>query len=128
MEDNYIKLGDIMVYKLSIELADQAWKIYEKLNWEDKKTMGNQFITATDSVGLNIAEGCGRYHYLDRIKFYYNSRGSLIESKHWIFTLNRRNKITQQEYDNFLNKANAVHLALNKYIKSCYIVKKDENS
>ncbi|HRZ29314.1 MAG TPA: four helix bundle protein [Candidatus Paceibacterota bacterium] len=42
--------------------------------------IGTQFITAIDSIGANIAEGCGRFHYLDKNKFMYNARGSLMES------------------------------------------------
>jgi len=30
---------------------------------------------------LNIAEGYGRYHYLDRLRFMYIARGSLAETK-----------------------------------------------
>jgi len=33
------------------------------------------------SVPANIAEGFGRYHYMDKAKFYLNSRGSLYELK-----------------------------------------------
>jgi four helix bundle protein len=41
-------------------------------------------LDAADSVGANIAEGFGRFHYRDSLKFYYNARGSLLEFKHWI--------------------------------------------
>ena len=36
---------------------------------------------ASCSVLLNIAEGYGRYHYLDRLRFMYIARGSLAETK-----------------------------------------------
>lgn len=58
--------------------------------------MGNQFIESTDSAGANIAEGYGRYRYLDKIKFYYNARASLKESRHW-FELLKERKITNLE-------------------------------
>jgi len=120
MEETYIKLGDLQVYKMAVELSNDAWEMYVKLSWENKKVVGFQFINAVDSVPANIAEGYGRYHYLDRIKFYYNSRGSLLEVKHWIFTLCIRKIILKKEYENFLGKADALHWELNKYIKSCY--------
>jgi len=108
------------VYRMAVELSDKAWEIYVKLSWEYKKVIGFQFVSATDSVPANIAEGYGRYHYLDRIKFYYNSRGSLLETKHWILSLYKRKMIDKNEFDDFLSKANALHWELNKYIKSCY--------
>ncbi|MBI5222307.1 MAG: four helix bundle protein [Candidatus Magasanikbacteria bacterium] len=120
MEEAYIKLGDLQVYKMAVDLSDRAWEIYVKLGWENKKVIGFQFVRAVDSVPANIAEGYGRYHYLDRIKFYYNSRGSLLETKHWILSLYKRKMIDKNNYDTFLAKANELHWELNKYIKSCY--------
>ena len=86
-------LNDLEVYKLARELSKIGWEIYQNLNWQTKKIMGDQFIESTDSVGANIAEGYGRFHYLDKIKFYYNSRASLIEcNEHWIELLKERKK------------------------------------
>ncbi len=33
------------------------------------------------SVPANIAEGFGRFHFMDKAKFYLNARGSLYELK-----------------------------------------------
>lgn len=38
-----------------------------------------QIRRAALSVPANIAEGFGRYHYMDKAKFYLNARGSLYE-------------------------------------------------
>jgi four helix bundle protein len=122
---NYIKLGDLLVYRLALELGDEGWKIFENFSYEDKKIFGDQFIRAIDSVGANIAEGYGRYHYLDKIKFYYIARASLFESKHWLFLLQKRNKIKKDNFDEIMKKMNFSHYQLNIYIKSCYSTKKD---
>jgi len=74
---DYIPLKKLEVYRLARELSKIAWGIFQKLSWEYKKAMGFQFIESVDSVGANIAESYGRYHYLDRIKFLHYSRGSL---------------------------------------------------
>jgi four helix bundle protein len=39
----------------------------------------DQIRRASTSVGANIAEGFGRFHYKEKIKFYYNARGSICE-------------------------------------------------
>lgn len=43
-----------------------------------------QIKRAVQSIGANIAEGWGRYHYKDRIRFLYQARGSLYEVKHFL--------------------------------------------
>lgn len=81
------------IYKLAGKINRESWEIYNKLNWQDKKIMGDQFISAVDSIGANIAEGFGRCHYLDKNKFNYNARGSLLESTYWLEILKERGKI-----------------------------------
>jgi four helix bundle protein len=122
----YTRLGDLHVYKISLELCDLGWIIYETLAWRIKKIMGDQFIEATDSNAANIAEGYGRYHILDRIKFYYNARASLYEAKHWCFLLRRRKKITEEQYKKFLQKAEHVHISLNQFISTTRKLKEAE--
>lgn len=99
----YLSLDKLKVYQLSRELSRIAWEIYEGLDWREKKIMGNQYIEATDSTGANIAEGYGRFHYLDKVKFYLNARGSLLESRHWIELLNERKKVASKLFKKYLN-------------------------
>jgi len=77
MKKKHILLEDLEVHQLAKELSKIGWEIYDSLTWQDKKIMGDQFITATDSFGANIAEGYSRYHYLDKIKFFYNAEPRL---------------------------------------------------
>jgi len=65
----HIPLENLEVYQLARELFRKGWAIFSRLNWEQKKSMGFQFIESTDSVGANITEGYARFHFLDRIKF-----------------------------------------------------------
>ena len=62
----HIPLEDLEIYRLGRKLSKLGWEIYSELSWQDKKIMGDQFITATDSFGANIVEGYRRYHYLDK--------------------------------------------------------------
>jgi len=120
MSEGYVKLGDLFVYKLSVELCDLGWEMYQQFSWQTKKIMGDQFITAVDSNAANIAEGYGRFHYLDKIKFYYNARASLLGSKHWIYLLYRRAIVTKQQFEEFLKLTSNIHYHLNQLIQSCY--------
>lgn len=122
MENNkYIALRDLEVYKLSRELSRIAWDIYQVLDWKMQKINGDQFIESTDSTGANVAEGYGRYHFLDRIKFYYNSRGSLLEcNEHWIELLKEREKVSEEHYKQYKETAEKFFKKLNSFISSTY--------
>jgi len=110
--ENYISLGNLEVYKTAIKISGESWVIYERFDWHTKKIMGDQWIEATDSMGANVAEGYGRFHYLDRIKFYYNSRGSLFETKHWLFLLKERAKVSEKEFNSLLKDLEKFHIQL----------------
>jgi len=111
-------LGDLKVYQNALLLSEKSWTIYLSLPKNLRFDMGSQFLRAADSIGANIAEGYGRYHYRDKIKFYYNARGSLWESKHWLFLLYKRNLITKEIFDECMNLVNFTGYQLNKFIES----------
>lgn len=121
MSKKYIPLSRLEVYRLARNLSQIAWEIYQSLDWHDKKIIGDQFLQATDSVGANIAEGYGRFHSLDRIKFYYNSRGSLSEcADHWLELLKERKKIDDEKYKKYKKIAEQLSLKLQNFITATY--------
>jgi len=111
-----VELKDLEIYKICLEISRCAWLIYKKLPWREKKIVGDQWIKTIDSIGANIAEGFGRFHYLDKNKFNYNARGSLLESIHWTQLLKERRIITEKEGDEFLQKLESLLPRLNAYI------------
>jgi four helix bundle protein len=112
-----MKLSDLEIYRISEEISNKGWAIYNKFTWQEKRIIGEQFIRAIDSIGANIAEGFGRYHYLDKNRFNYNARGSLLESIHWLDLLYKRSIINNEEYETIYSELKKLHLKLNNYIK-----------
>ncbi|WP_353959037.1 four helix bundle protein [Mucilaginibacter myungsuensis] len=47
---------------------------------EEKYRLTDQIVRSSRSIGNNIAEGHGRYHYADAAKFFINARGSAAET------------------------------------------------
>ena len=116
---NFIELKDLEVYQLSRKLSSIAWKIFCRMNFEDRKHIGDQFLRSVDSIGANITEGYGRFHYLDKVRFYYNSRGSHFEAfTHWLELLIEREKISGKEFDSINETAHILQIKLNNFIKS----------
>jgi four helix bundle protein len=116
---NFIELKNLEVYQLSRKLSTIAWKIFCRMDFMDKKHIGDQFLRSVDSIGANIAEGYGRYHYLDKVRFYYNSRASHYEAfTHWLELMLEREKISNDEFKSICETALKLQIKLNNFITS----------
>jgi four helix bundle protein len=113
-----MKLEDVEIYNLSMELSDKIWINVEKWDYFKKDTIGKQLVRAIDSVSANISEGFGRNTYKDQRSFYYYSRGSLYESKTWITKAKQRGIIEEAAYNELLNEFNRLGIKLNHFINS----------
>ena len=72
---------DLEVWKRAKELAVKIYKLTTTFPKDEIFGTTSQIKRSVLSVPANIAEGFGRYHYLDKAKFYLNARGSLFELK-----------------------------------------------
>ncbi len=113
-----ILLEDLQVYKLAMEIGDLVFNYAEKWDIFNKKSLGDQYVRAADSIALNIAEGYGRFHYKENRNFCWYARGSLFETKCANQKAFNRKLISEEEYNNLLSKLKECHLVLNGYIKS----------
>lgn len=110
-------LNDIEAYKTSFQLSNYVWIIVSKWSLFNKKTVGEQFVRAVDSISANIAEGFGRYGKKDKICFYRYSFGSLKESLDWNEKSIKRKLISKNEYEFILRGLQKLPFELNCLIK-----------
>ncbi|OGH82381.1 MAG: hypothetical protein A2373_03035 [Candidatus Magasanikbacteria bacterium RIFOXYB1_FULL_40_15] len=117
MVKKYLALEDLTAYKIAFDLSDYVWSVVEKWDWFARKTIGSQFVTAVDSNAANIAEGFGRFHKKDKIKFYYYARGSVYESSFWCKKAFSRNLVSDQEFNYIINELRKLPKEINILIK-----------
>ncbi len=77
---------DLKVWQLARRLMIECHKLANMLPPQERYDLAPQIRRSSKSVMANIAEGYGRYHYLDSLRFYYNARGSLTETINHIIT------------------------------------------
>jgi four helix bundle protein len=70
---------DLEVYRVARQFRQAMYSLANQLPDIEKFGLASQARRAALSLTNNIAEGHGRYHYLDQIKFMFQSRGSLQE-------------------------------------------------
>ena len=109
---------NLQVYQLAEKLADQIRNII--LHWEEfpKATIGKQLVRSADSIGANIAEGCGRYNFQDNRRFVRIARGSLNETRHWLRRAYKRNLLTNEEVNRLKPIIDELSPRLNAYLNS----------
>jgi len=108
----------LRVYKLSEKLADQVWNIVVDWNNLARDTVGKQVIRSADSIGANVAEGCGRGRYLDNKRFVRMARGSLNETQHWLRRAYKRQLLTKAQVEKLKPIIEDLGPSLNAYLNS----------
>ncbi len=113
-----MKLEELQVYSLSMEMAENIWLIVKEWDYFAKDTIGKQLIRSVDSIAANLSEGFGRYHFREKINFSYYSRGSLFETGTWLTKAHNRKLLTAESFKDFTDSINDIGIKLNNYIKS----------
>src|SRR5947208_5602288 len=70
---------DLEVHQLAREFRKKMYGVTRQLPDFEKFELASQIRRAAVSLTNNIAEGHGRYHFADQVRFFLGSRGSLQE-------------------------------------------------
>jgi len=117
MEKKFLELNNISAYKIAFNISNYVWGLVNEWDYFSKKTIGEQFIRAIDSISANIAEGFGRYTKKDKINFYRYSYGSLKESLDWNEKAKMRKLLKDKEYTYILTELKKLPKEINSLIK-----------
>jgi four helix bundle protein len=99
---------------------DFALAIYKEvvphLPAEEKWNLTSQLKRAAQSIPANIAEGHGRFHFLDNVRFCYIARGSLTEVQSHMELAHDLGCLSDEIYKRMTSQAESVGKQLNNYI------------
>jgi four helix bundle protein len=107
---------DLEVYKKAREFRKEMYAVTRKLPSSEKYELGSQIRRASVSLTNNIAEGHGRYHYLDQIKFQLQARGSLAELMDDLNVCDDENYLPIDDVTTLKDRAKEVQRLINGYI------------
>lgn len=91
-------------------------EIVTQLPADENFRLIDQIIRSSRSSTANIAEGYGRFHYLDNAKFCSNARGSCWETLDHLITPNDDNLINNDLLEQGRSKVSEAIKILNGYI------------
>lgn len=110
------KLNSLEIYRLSVEMALHVYKLTKKFPKEELYGLSSQIRRCAASIGANIAEGYGRYHYKDQSRFDYLARGSLFELLFHFELSKQLGYITESDFSEVEKLIRNLGVKLNNYI------------
>lgn len=118
MESNtkYQTFTELAVWQEARKFQLFIFDLFKSFPVEEKFRLSDQIIRASRSIASNIAEGHGRYHYQEQIRFCRESRGSLSETLNHIYTALDCNYITNEQVKDIEQMCQVLVKLLNGYI------------
>jgi four helix bundle protein len=108
---------DLEAYQQARNFRKEIYDLTRVLPECEKFALANQMRRAAVSLTSNIAEGHGRYHFPDQIRFMLNSRGSLEELIDQLNVCEDESYLKAEQVAALKSHAWAVHNILNGYIR-----------
>lgn len=116
-QKQYRTFEDLEVYQIAREFRKSMYQVNRELPAFEKFELGSQIRRAAVSLTNNIAEGHGRYHYLEQLKFCLNARGSLEELIDDLNVCQDESYISIDEVAGLKKRGWRVHKVLNGYMR-----------
>jgi four helix bundle protein len=103
-----------------LRAKDFALAVYKEvvphLPADEKWNLTQQFKRAAQSIPANIAEGHGRFHFLDNVRFCYIARGSLTEVQSHVALAHELGYLSDEMFKRMTIHAESIGKQPNNYI------------
>ena len=113
----YQTFEDLEVYQVAREFRKAMYRVAKQLPEEEKFGLISQVRRAAVSLTNNIAEGHGRFHFLEQIKFMLQSCGSLEELMDDLNICADEQYLANEDIEKLKHEAWRVHKLINGYIR-----------
>ena len=107
---------ELVVWKRSMELVVEAYKLVRYLPKEETYTLSNQIRRAVISIPSNIAEGNGRASTKDYLRFLSIARGSKYEFDTQLLICVELNYLTKEQISKAMLLSDEIGRMLNALI------------
>ena len=110
-----LKFEELRVLQAAEAVADGIWR--QVVRWDPfaREVVGGQMARAGDSIGANIAEAFGRFHYGEKLQFLYYARGSLFETKYWLNRARTRDLMPSAQVQDYVSQLTDLARQLNTF-------------
>jgi len=109
---------DLETWQKGHELVLDIYRTTKNFPKEELYGVVSQLRRAASSITANIAEGFERYHFKDKVRFYYQARGSVAEVQNFLLLSRDLGFITKEASVDLMEKASKARQLINGLIRS----------
>ena len=106
---------NLRILQSAEKVADEIWEQVGRWDEFARDVVGKQLARAADSIGANIAESFGRFHFGEKLQFLYYARGSLFETKYWLNRTSQRQLLPDEQVQAFAAELTGLARQLNSF-------------
>ena len=114
---------DLKIWEKGYELLLKIYKLTSKYPPEEKFGLTRQTRDSANSVIAQIAEAHGRYHYVDKCRVLYQSRGECEETQSHLSLAHGLGYISKDDFEGLDKEYEGLGVGINAYVTS---LKKNE--
>lgn len=112
------KFTDLEAWRKAHELTLTVYKYTRNFPKSEEFGLKSQLRRAAVSVESCIAEGFSRFHYRDRLNFYYDARGSIAELQSQLLTSKDLRYLNQLKFKKIFDQTEKTGVILGGLIRS----------
>ena len=120
------KFEELEIWKESIKFTSDVYRITKTFPGKERFGLTQQLRNAAISISLNIAEGSGRYHNRDFLRFLRIAIGSLYEVVSGLFVARNEKYINGDDFQGLYYEAEKIAKMINAFIS--YLKRTDKKS
>ena len=109
---------DLKIWQKSYQLAMRVYVTTSKFPKDEKYGLTDQIRRAAVSVGANIAEAHGRFHYADKCRVLFQARGECEEVRSHLSMSLGLNYLEKELFAELDHEYNGLGAGINGYISS----------
>jgi four helix bundle protein len=107
---------DLKIWKKGYELLLEVYKLARRFPPEEKFALTSQIKRSANSVIAQIAEAHGRYHFADKCRVLFQSRGECEETQSHLSVALGLGYILKKEFDKLDKEYEGLGVGINYYI------------
>lgn len=108
---------DLVVWQKSVKIVTEIYELLKEMPQEETFGLTSQIKRSSISIPSNIAEGFGREHTKDFIRFLQISRGSLFELQTQLEICANLSYLKHEEWEDIFVKLMEIEKMINSLIK-----------